>query len=150
MLYTLTISITAVIQYIYKYKTQANSCFGYERFINSCFGSSTRGERHNSYYANHPQRVAHLMMFKIFAGRDPKKPTSSTAQIQLFTSTAGTQLSAFMVQSQLSILTLFQNPQILRTITSGHDVIHTPLPFPVWGFIMAMVIAHEQLFGGLL
>ena len=28
-----------------------------------------------------------------------------------------------------SQLTLFQNPQILRTISSGHDVIHTPAHF---------------------
>ena len=42
-----------------------------------------------------------------------------------------------MVQPQL---TLFQNPQILRTISSGHDVIETPAPFPVWGFIMTIVI----------
>ena len=33
-----------------------------------------------------------------------------------------------------------QNPQILRTISSGHDFIHTPASFPVWGFIMTMVI----------
>ena len=37
-------------------------------------------------------------------------------------------------------LTLFQNPQILRAISSGHDVILTPAPFPVWGFVMTMVI----------
>ena len=57
-------------------------CFRYEWFINS----STRGERHNSYNANHPQREVHLVMFKISVGRDPKSPTtSSTAQIQLST-----------------------------------------------------------------
>ena len=50
-----------------------------------------------------------------------------------------TQLSAYMIQSQLSTNS-FQNPQIIRTISSGHDVIHTPVPFPVWGFIMTMVI----------
>ena len=44
-----------------------------------------------------------------------------------------------MVQSQLQP-TLFQNPQILRTISSRHDVNHTLAPFPVWGFIMTMVI----------
>ncbi len=36
-----------------------------------------------------------------------------------------------------SQLILFQNPQILRTISSGYDVIHTPAPFPVWGLIMS-------------
>ena len=34
-----------------------------------------------------------------------------------------------------SQLTLFQNPEILRTISSSHDVIHTPAPFPVWGLL---------------
>ena len=77
-------------------------------------------------------------MFKISVDRDPKNSTtSSTAQIQLYASMAETQLSASVVQSQL---TLFQNPQILRTISSGHDVIHNPAPFPVRGFIMTMVI----------
>ena len=33
---------------------------------------NTRRERHNSYYANHPQRSAHLVEFKISVGRDPK------------------------------------------------------------------------------
>ena len=36
--------------------------------------------------------------------------------------------------------TLFQTPQILKTISSGHDVIYTPAPFLVLGFIMTMVI----------
>ena len=43
-------------------------------------------------------------------------------------------------------LTLFQNPQILRTISSGHDVIQPPIS--CLGFIMTMVIvisfAHER------
>ena len=101
----------------------------------------------SSYNANHPRRTAHLVMFKISVGRDPKNPTtSSTAQIQLYASMAETQFSASIVQSQLSTDS-FQNPQILRTISSVH-VIHTPALFPVWGFIMTMVIvisfAHER------
>ena len=40
----------------------------------------------------------------------------------------------------LTLTDSFQNPQILRTISSGHDIIHTPALFPVWGFIMTMVI----------
>ena len=36
--------------------------------------------------------------------------------------------------------TSFQNPRILQTIASGHDVIYTPAPFPIWGFIMTIVI----------
>ena len=42
----------------------------------------------------------------------------------------------------------FQNPRILRTISLGHDVIHTPAQFPVLKLIMTMVIvifcAHER------
>ena len=34
-----------------------------------------------------------------------------------------------------SQLTLFQNPQILWAISSGHDVITTPALFPVWGLL---------------
>ena len=45
-------------------------------------------------------------------------------------------------------LTLFQNSQILSTISSGHDVIYIPALFPVWVFIMTLVIvtnfAHER------
>ena len=48
-----------------------------------------------------------------------------------------TQLSASIIQTQLA---LFQNTQILRTISSRHDIIHTPVPFPVWVFIMTMEI----------
>ena len=94
-------------------------------------------------YADHTMltplcwRAAHLGMFKISVGRDKKNSTtSSTAQVLL--SPQWQKLnSTSMVQSQL---TLFQNPQILRTISSGHDVIYTLAPFPVWGFIMTMVI----------
>ena len=42
----------------------------------------------------------------------------------------------------------FQNTQILWTISSGHDVTHTPASFPVWVFIMTIVIVisfvHER------
>ena len=46
----------------------------------SDFGSSTRRERHDSYYAYHsiwPHKyAAHPVMFKISVGRDPKNPTT--------------------------------------------------------------------------
>ena len=42
-----------------------------------------------------------------------------------------------MVQSQL---TLFQNLQSLRTVSSWYDVIHTPAPLPVSGFTLTVVI----------
>ena len=78
-------------------------------------------KRDNSYYANHPQCLVHLVMLKISVGRDPKNPTtSSTAQIQLST--------------------VFSKSSNSQPISSGHDVIHTPASFPVWRFITTMVI----------
>ena len=57
---------------------------GTNSLLTSDFSSSTRGERHKSYYATHRQRGAHLVMFKISVGRDPKNTTtSSTVKIQL-------------------------------------------------------------------
>ena len=50
-----------------------------------------------------PQHAAHLVMFKITVGRDPKNPTTS------FNGKDPTPS--------------FQNPQILGTFSSGHDVI---------------------------
>ena len=35
----------------------------------------------------------------------------------------------------ISTFNSFQNPQIPRTISSGHDVIHTPASPPVWGVL---------------
>ena len=43
------------------------------------------------------------------------------------------------VESQLQS---FQNPQILWTISSGHDVIHTSASFPVKGFIITNGDCH--------
>ena len=59
-------------------KTQARlCCSGTNGLLISDFSSSTRGERHNSYYADHTiwphQRAAHLVIFKISVGRDRKK-----------------------------------------------------------------------------
>ena len=50
--------------------------------LTSDFGSSTRGDRHNSYYADHTiwphQCVAHLAMSKTSICRDPKNLTAAT------------------------------------------------------------------------
>ena len=96
-------------------------------------GSSTRRERHNSYSA--VSTTVHLVMFKNSLSRDLKNPTtSSTAQIQL--STQWQKLNCLPHWSNLNFqLIIFQNPQILRTISSGHDVIHTPASIPVWGLL---------------
>ena len=102
---------------------------------------ATRGERHDSYYANHPQHAVNLVVFKISVGRDLKNPTTCLNGRELNSSTPwlNPQLLDSMVKLQLST-DLFQNLQILRTISSRHDVIHSPASFPVWGFIMTMVI----------
>ena len=134
------ISITTVIQTHLQMRKQADSAVLTRTvLLTSDFGSSTRGERHSSYYADHtiwpPTRVAHLAMFWISVGRDPKIPTTSfNSQSQLSTQRQRTQLSASMVQCQLSTV-LFENLQILRTISSWHDVIHNSAPFPVWGLL---------------
>ena len=84
-----------VVYYTYTYtntntkrkRKQADSVFQVQMvLLTSDFSFLTRGERHNSYYANHPQCAVHLVMFKISLGRDLKNPTTSlTAQIQLST-----------------------------------------------------------------
>ena len=76
-----------------------------------------------------PRRTAHLVMNKIYVGRDPKNPT---------TSFNGQNLN-FHLNGPISTDS-FQNPQILRTISSVPDDIHSPSQFPVWGFIMTIVI----------
>ena len=114
---------------------------GTNGLLASDFGSSTRRERHNSYYANHPQRAAHRVMFKISADRDPKTPSTSSTVENNPLCPNGRELNCLPAWSNLNPkLTVFQNPQILRTISSEHDVIHTPAPFPVWGFIVTMVM----------
>ena len=96
------------------------------------------------------KRMVHLAMFKVSVCRDQKNPTtSSMVQIQLDSLPQWQKLNFLSPWPNLnSQLTLFQNPQILRTISSGHDIIHTPVPFPSWGFIMTMVIVisfvHEH------
>ena len=98
------------------------------RFINFWLRSmATRRERHFlKAYANHiiltpPQHAAHLVMIKISIHLCWSRSENSTA---------------YLNGRKFKCMTSFQNPQILRTISSGHDAIHTPAPFPVWGFIM--------------
>ena len=104
------------------------------------FGSSTRGERHNSYIANYPQCTAHLMMFKISVGRDPKIPTiSSTAQIQLSTEWQRTQSSASMVQSQL--------PTLCLDGRNSTVCLHGPISTLNWLFFKILKFSRPSLLG---
>ena len=68
-------------------------------------------------------------MSKISTGRDPKKPNYIFQQ-----SKPNSRLNGPISTDS------FQNPQILRTIFSGHDVIDTPASFPVWGLLWQIVI----------
>ena len=77
-----------------------------------------------------PQRAAHLVMFKIPIHHCRSRPTCLNGQ---------NPTPAPMVLSQLRS---FQNPPILRTICSGHDVIHTPPQFPIWEVIMTNGDCH--------
>ena len=70
-------SITTLYRYICTSR-QDSVVSGTNGLLISDFGSSTRGKRHNSYYANHSQRAVHLVMFKISVGRDPKNLTPTT------------------------------------------------------------------------
>ena len=68
-LHTITIIISITRAHICK-NTGGLCCSGTKCFFTSDFGSLTLGERHTSYYANHPQRTSHFVMFKISLGRD--------------------------------------------------------------------------------
>ena len=98
---------------------------------------ATQGERHNSYYANLIPYMRHISWCLRTLSVEIWKTQLHLSTVKIQLPMAKYPTPTPMVQSQL---TLFQNPQILRTISSRHDVIHTPASFPVWGFIMTMVI----------
>ena len=128
------------------YKCRRTPLFRYERFINSLLtpdlGSRTRGERHNSYYADHTiwphQRAVHLVMLKISFGRDPKNLTAAAtvenSTLCLNCRKLNLHFPSSNLNSQLNVrdlnslppwsninpqLNLFQNPQILPGMTSS-------------------------------
>ena len=80
----------------------------------------------------------------ISAGRDPKNSTlrlnGRTPNSQL-----NSRISTICLHGSISTSNwhFFQNPQILITLSSRHDVIHTPAPFPVWGFIMTYIVYYD-------
>ena len=73
----------------------------------------------------------------------PKRSAHFEVQSQFLNTVVGTQLrlSASIADKPtvclhgLQSTPFFQNLQILRTITSGHDVIHTPATFPIRGLL---------------
>ena len=100
-------------------------------------------------YANHTmlaslQCVAHPVMFKISI----HLCRSRSEKLNRMPQRSKTQLSSKRSNTQLRS---FQNLQILRTISTGHDVIHTPVSFPVWGsggllwqMVIVISFAHER------
>ena len=117
------ISITTIhIQMQYKYSgdsvVQVRT-----RLLTSDFGSSTRGERQNSYYADPTPNVRHISRCLrspfIFAGRDPKNLTASSTVENSTRCPNGRELNflPFMVQYQLSTLFFkilkFSGPSLL-------------------------------------
>ena len=126
-------------------------CFGYERFINFWlwFFDTRRETQFLKVFKNHtmltpPERTAHLVMFEISIylcrsrsenlnrRRNGGNPNSCLQR-------SNTQLHISTVKIQL---TSFQNPQILRTISSWHDVNQTPVPFSARGFIITNGDCH--------
>ena len=142
------ISITTVIQYIHKYKyrrKQANSIVSDTKglFISS-FGPWRHEEWGTILTMLTPSRcAAHLVVFKIsihLCWSRPEKLNRRRNGRKLNSMPQWQKLNFLPQWSNLNSFFFFQNPQILRTISSGYDVIHTPAPFPVGGFIMTMVI----------
>ena len=114
----------------YRYENTCELCCSrYERFMNFLTLVPWHEERDTILTILTPtRRVVHLVMFKISIHLPRSGPEKLNSTLFLYGPISTSQL------------TFFQNPQILRTIPSESDVIQTPAPFPVWGFIKTMVI----------
>ena len=106
--------------------------FRYERFyqlLSLVFRHEERHVIHNHTMLTPIPNVRHISWcFRsqfISTGRDPK---NSTLRLNGRIPNYSTPWSNLNFQ-----LALFQNPQILRTISSRHDIIHTPAPLSLWG-----------------
>ena len=74
----------------------------------------------------------------------PQNSAHLVVQSQFLNIMVGTQLQPSAIEADNPTVCLcgaksssnarvFENLQILRVITYGHDVIHTPATFPIWG-----------------
>ena len=136
-------------------RKQANSVVQVQTILlTSDFGSSTRGERHNSNKADHTvwphKRAAHPVMFKTSVGRDPKNTTASSMiiiQLSTSNSTAGTQLSACIVQCQSwtdSFLKSSNSPDhLFRAWRHPHSSLISCLEF-IMTMVMVISFVHEH------
>ena len=113
----------------------------------SDFGSSTRGERHNSYYADPHQRAAHLVMFKISVGKRSEKPNYIFQQSKSNSQRPNTQFSPQWSNLNFSTDSFSKSSNspdhLFRAWRHPHSSLISCL-----GFIMTMVIvisfAHER------
>ena len=132
----------SIQRYIYKckYKTQMQAktggicCFGYERFY-QLLTSILRHEERGTILTMLTIPNAQLILWCF------RSLLLEIRKTQLHLSTVETQLHLQWSKSN-SQLTLFQNPQILRTISSRHDVIHTQASFPVWGLLLQWWLSY--------
>ena len=111
--------------------------FRYERFINFLTAVLQHAERDTILtILTLSQRTAPLVVFKISVGRDPKILTAAaTVENSILYAPMAENSAVCLYGPMSSFKSLFQNPPILQTISSGHDVIHTPAPFTVWGLL---------------
>ena len=120
------ISITTV--HIHTQKLRQTLLFRYEPLLTSDLGSSTQGEK----------------IFKSFVSYCANKTPNCLVQCQPSNSRLhGRDKNCLSAWSTIkSKLTLFQNLQILGTIASGYDVIHTPAPFPIWNLFWQLWLSY--------
>ena len=68
-------------------------------------------------------------------------PNSTGLQLNS-TGQAPSKLPTRLAYSRVPNWRVFQNIQILSPITSGHDVIHTPVLFPIWGLLWQLWLSY--------
>ena len=84
----------------------------------------------------HPQCPPHLLVFKISFYLNWSRSKNLIWSDQIW-----------KTQSLLPTVENSQNPQILRTISSGHNIIHTPAYFLSRGLLWHIIIAVSFPFG---
>ena len=133
-------SVHIQIQIQNTYANRQTLFFGYERFISFwLLFFDTRRETQYLLcwpsYADPTPNVRYISWCLRFLSVEIRKTQLhlqwSKSIFQLF----GRELNYLPAWSNVNFHWLFfQNPQILRTISSGNDVINTPAPFSVWSF----------------
>ena len=78
------------------------------------------------------ERETQLLLCWPFHLTQQTRGTSRRLQTGLASSSFGSQLASPSFRSQLTAF--FKNHQHSQPIASGHDIIHTPVLFPIWGF----------------